>query len=59
MNSLNKEYALGEEETIKEQLEELKSRVTQLHSDIKCLEQCSRLSNFLQKIYEIREGLNQ
>ena len=59
MNSLNNEYTLGEEEAIKEQLEELKSRVTQLHSDIKCLEQCSRLSNFLQKIYEIREGLNQ
>jgi uncharacterized protein (TIGR00159 family) len=50
---------LSEEEAIKEQLEEIKSRVIQLHSGIKCLKQCSQLRNYLQKMYEIREGLNQ
>jgi len=50
---------LSEEEAIKEQLEELKSRVTRLHNDIPCLKQCSRLGDLLQKMYEIRAGLNQ
>jgi len=59
VNRANNVYILSEEEAIKEQLEELKSRVTQLHNDIKCLRQCSRLSNLLGKMYEIREGLNQ
>jgi len=59
MDSQNNRYILGEEETIKEKLEELKSRVTQLHEGIPCLKQCSHLSSLLQKMYEIREGLNQ
>lgn len=59
MNGVNNAYLFTEEEAIKEQLEELKSRVTQLQSDIKCLEQCPHLSQLLQKMYEIREGLNQ
>ncbi|MBE9572200.1 MAG: DNA integrity scanning protein DisA nucleotide-binding domain protein [Proteobacteria bacterium] len=59
MDSLNNEDILSEEEAIKEQLEELKSRVTQLHEGIPCLKQCSHLSSLLQKMYEIREGLNQ
>jgi len=50
---------LSEEEAIKEQLEELKFRVTRLHNDIPCLKQCSRLGDLLQKMYEIRAGLNQ
>ncbi len=50
---------MSEEAAIKQQLEELKSRVTQLHHDIPCLKQCSRLSNLLQKMYEVRVGLNQ
>jgi DNA integrity scanning protein DisA with diadenylate cyclase activity len=50
---------MNDEAAIKEQLEELKSRVTQLHDDIPCLKQCSRLSDLLQKMYEIRVGLNQ
>lgn len=50
MNGQNDEYILSEEEAIKEQLEELKSRVTQLHNDIPCLKQCSRLSDLLQKL---------
>lgn len=59
MDSPNDEDILSEEEAIKEQLEELKSRVTQLHEGIPCLKQCSHLSSLLQKMYEIREGLNQ
>jgi DNA integrity scanning protein DisA with diadenylate cyclase activity len=58
VNKLKNKHALSEEEAIKERLEALQSRITQLHSDIACLEQCSRLSDFLQKMYEIREGLN-
>jgi len=59
MSQLIHKDILSEEEAIKEQLEELKSRVTQLHNDIPCLKQCSHLSSLLQKMYEIREGLNQ
>ena len=58
MNALNDEYLMSEERAIKQQLEELKSRVAQLHNDIPCLKQCSRLSELLQKMYEIRVGLN-
>jgi len=50
---------MSEEAAIKEKLEELKSRVIQLHNDIPCLKQCSRLSDLLQKMYKIRVGLNQ
>ena len=59
MNRLNDEYLMSEEAAITRQLEELKSRVTRLHDDIPCLKQCSRLSDLLQKMYEIRVGLNQ
>ena len=59
MNGLNDEYLISEEETIKRQLEELKSRVTQLHDSIPGLKRCSRLSDLLQKMYEIRLELNQ
>jgi diadenylate cyclase len=59
MNALNDKPLLSEEATIKEQLDELKSRVTRLHDDIPGLKQCSHLSDFLQKMYEIRVGLNQ
>ena len=50
---------MSEEAAIREQLEELRSRVTQLHDDIPCLKQCPRLSDLLQKMYEIRVGLSQ
>ena len=59
MNGLNDEYLMSEEKAIKEQLEDLKSRVTQLHDGIPRLKRCSRLSDLLQKMYEIRLGLNQ
>ena len=58
MNRLNDKQLLNEEAAIKQQLEELKSRVTQLHNDIPFLKQCSRLKDFLQIMYEIRLGLN-
>ena len=57
--SLSNKDILSEEDAIKKQLEELKSRFTQLHKNIPCLKQCSRLSSLLQKMYEIREELNQ
>jgi hypothetical protein len=43
---------MSEEGAIKQQLEEFKSRVTQLHYDIPLLKQCSRLSDLLQKMYK-------
>ena len=58
MNLITNEHILSEEEAIKEQLEDLKNRVIPLHKGIPCLRQCSHLSNLLQKMYEIREGLN-
>ena len=59
MDSPNNKDIWSEEEAIKEKLEELKSRITQLHKGIPCLKQCSHLSDLLQKMYEIRLGLNQ
>jgi DNA integrity scanning protein DisA with diadenylate cyclase activity len=59
VNGLNDEQLLCEEEAIKQQLEELKSRVAQLHDGIPRMKRCSRLSDLLQKMYEIRVGLNQ
>ena len=59
MNWLSNEDILSEEEAIKEQLDDLKSSVSKLHNDITCLKQCSRLSSLLQKMYEIRAGLDQ
>jgi len=50
---------MSEEAAIKQQLEELKSRVTQLHDEIPFLKQCPRLGDLLQKMYEIRVGLKQ
>jgi diadenylate cyclase len=59
VNGLNDEYLLSEEAAIKQQLEELKSRVIQLHSGILCLKRCSSLSYLLHKMYEIRVELEQ
>jgi diadenylate cyclase len=50
---------LSEEEAIKERLVDLKCQLFDLHGALSCLKQCSYLSNFLQEIYEIREGLTQ
>jgi hypothetical protein len=55
VNGLNDESLISEEAAIKQQLEELKSGVTQLHDDVPCLKQCSRRSDLLQKsIYFIQ-----
>ena len=59
VNGLNDDYSKSEEKVIQEQLEDLKSRVIQLHDGIPSLKRCSRLSGLLQKIYEIRVELNQ
>jgi DNA integrity scanning protein DisA with diadenylate cyclase activity len=59
VNALNDKHLLSEEEAIKQQLEELKSRVAQLHDGIPRMKRCSRLGELLQKMYEIRVGLNQ
>ena len=53
------DHMLSEEETVKERLSGLKCQLLDLHEAISCLKQCSYLSNFLQEIYEIREGLTQ
>lgn len=59
MTEPSDESLLSEEALIKEKLEELKSRVTQLHNDIPSMKRCSCLSDLLQKMYEIRVELNQ
>jgi len=59
VNGQKDEYLSSEEAAIKEQLEDLRSRVIRLHDDIPSLKQCVRLSDLLQKMYEIRVGLNQ
>jgi diadenylate cyclase len=59
MNPSSNENRLIEEEGFKEKLEELKSRLDHLYEIIPYLKQCSHLSNHLQEIFELREGLNQ
>jgi len=59
MKSQNNNIILREEDRIRDELEDLRSRVMNLHNLLPCLKQCSHLSNLLQKVYEIREGLNQ
>lgn len=53
------DHIVREEEAIKERLADLKCQVLDLHGVVSCLTQCSYLSNLLQEIYEIREGLGQ
>ena len=59
INPLNNENRLIEEKAFKEKLEELKRRIVHLHEIIPRLKQCSHLSNHLQEVFELREGLNQ
>jgi diadenylate cyclase len=58
MNQLNNKDVLIEEETFKRELEDLRRRLASLKKSLSGLNQCSHLSNLLQKIYGIREGLN-
>jgi diadenylate cyclase len=59
MNPSSNENRLIEEEGFKGKLEELKSRLDHLYEIIPYLKQCSHLSNHLQEIFELREGINQ
>ena len=59
MRSEDEEPISEERLLIMEQLEALKVSVMQIQADIPCLEEPSLLSSLLQKMYEIREGLNQ
>ena len=52
-------HMVGEEEAVREKLSDLKCQVLDLHQVLSCLKDCSYLSNLLQEIYEIREGLTQ
>ena len=58
MNPLNDKRLLTEA-GIKEKLEGLKFRVSHLNNDLPCLKECAHLPEMLQKLYELREGLNQ
>ena len=58
VNRPNNESMLNEEKTFKDKLEELKDRLTRLRQSLSGLNQCSHLNNLLQKIHEVRDGLN-
>ena len=58
MNRLNNQGMLIEEEDFEDELEDLRRRLTSLKESISGLNQCSHLSNLLQKIYGIRDSLN-
>jgi uncharacterized protein (TIGR00159 family) len=58
MSRFNNEMMSTEEKAIKEKLEDLNFQVNDLNTDLPCLRQCSQLSHLLQKMCEIREGLN-
>ncbi len=59
MKPENGEASSGEQSLILGQLEALKTKVMQIHADVPCLNESSLLSTLLQKMYEIREQLNQ
>jgi diadenylate cyclase len=58
MNRVNNRDMLNEEEAFKGELEDLRRRLASLKKSLSGLNQCSHLSNLLQKIYRIRDGLN-
>ena len=55
-NNNNKPIA---EEAFKDKLEELNNRIIHLYEIVPNLKQCDRLTNHLQDVFVIREGLNQ
>lgn len=59
MNLLNKPDLLSDERTIQSKIEDLKSRALNLYQVLSSVAQCSYLGEILQKLYEIREELNQ
>ena len=50
---------LKEEHQIMDQVAALKDRILRIQADVPCLKESVALSSLLQKLYEIREGLNQ
>ena len=58
VNQPNNKDMLVEEEVFKDGLENLRGRLTSLKDSLSGLNQCSHLSNLLQKIHEVRDGLN-
>jgi len=59
MNPQSNRNRLIEEEAFKEKIEELKNSISHLCEIIPYLKQCSHLSNHLQEVFELREGLSQ
>lgn len=59
MDPPNNENRPIHEEEFKKKLEELKRRINHLYEIIPSLKQCSHLSDHLQEVFELREGLNQ
>lgn len=59
MNLLNKSDLLSDERTIQSKIEGLKSRALNLYQVLSSVAQCSHLGDLLQRLYEIREELNQ
>jgi DNA integrity scanning protein DisA with diadenylate cyclase activity len=59
VNPLKNEDKLIEEKAFKGKLEALKRRIGRLYEIIPSLKQCSHLSDHLQEVFELREGLNQ
>jgi len=51
--------SLHDKNLLMDQLEALKTRIMGIHADIPCLKERLELSNLLQKLYEVRERLNQ
>ena len=58
MNPLNNENRLSEREAFKQKLGDLNRSLAHLYEILPCSEQCSHLSNHLQEVSELREGLN-
>ena len=58
MNPLNNENRLSEGEAFKQKLEGLNRSLVHLYEILPCSKQCSHLSNDLQEVFELREGLN-
>ena len=58
INPLNNENKLSEGEAFKQKLEDLNRRLVHLYEILPCSKQCSHLSNHLQEVFELREGLN-
>ncbi len=55
----NEGAILKEEHQIMDQVEALKARILKIQAEVPCLKESVALSSLLQKLYEIREGLNQ